>query len=262
MPSRNQELKWSSHILAVLLAVQCSLALADDWGSIRGQIVVEGEIPERLLLIAKGSNVKDKEICAAEDHYAEDLIIDKESKGLANVFVYLVKKPKSIHPDLIEPSMEAVSVNFKGCQLVPHCLVASIGQPIQVGNEDRIAHNLHHHAMKTAPLSGLNAPMEKDSAPLLFRKAEAWPFKLTCDFHPWTSGYWLIVDHPYAALTDKDGRFSIDNLPVGDHQFTIWHERVGYVERKFKVTVAAGDPVELPIMKLDITRFQKPSESK
>ena len=75
-------------------------------------------------------------------------------------------------------------------------------------------------------------------------------------------GYWLIVDHPYAALTDKDGWFSIDNLPVGEHQFKIWHERVGYVESKYKVTVSAGDPIDLPVIKLDITRLQKGPESK
>ena len=37
--------------------------------------------------------------------------------------------------------------------------------------------------------------------------------EVTCDFHPWMKVYWLILDHPYAALTDKDGRFHIENMP-------------------------------------------------
>jgi hypothetical protein len=248
-------------LVAAVLVPSVSLQ-ANDWGSIRGQIVVEGEIPERPLLIAKGANIKDKEVCAAEDHYAEDLIIDKDSKGLANVFVYLAKKPKSIHPDLIEPTTEAVPVTYKGCQLVPHCLICRTNQRLEIGSDDGLAHSPHIRPPKNHALGSLVPPNSSFKLEVQLRKAEALPFKASCDYHAWITGYWLIVDHPYAAITDKDGRFSIDKLPVGELQFKIWHETAGYVESKYKVTVAAGEPVELPIMKLDITRLQKPPESK
>lgn len=29
--------------------------------------------------------------------------------------------------------------------------------------------------------------------------------------------------------TDKDGRFRLENLPVGQHVFRVWHERLGYL---------------------------------
>ena len=35
----------------------------------------------------------------------------------------------------------------------------------------------------------------------------------------------LPLDHPYGAVTDADGNFTIKNLPVGTHKFRIWHER-------------------------------------
>lgn len=75
-------------------------AHADDWGTISGQIVVEGDVPDPVLLFAKDDDIKDKEVCATKDHYAEVLIVDPQTKGLANVFIYLAKKPKLIHPDL------------------------------------------------------------------------------------------------------------------------------------------------------------------
>lgn len=143
-------------VTAALLQVNC--LDADDWGSIRGQIVVEGEIPERPLLIAKGADIKDKEVCAAEDHYAEDLIIDKDSKGLANVFVYLAKKPKGIHPDLIEPITEAVPVTYKGCQLVPHCLICRTDQRIEIGSDDSTAHNPQIYPLKNQPIGSAVPP--------------------------------------------------------------------------------------------------------
>jgi hypothetical protein len=248
-------------IVAAILWPGVSLQ-ADDWGSIRGQIVVEGGIPERLLLIARGADIKDKEICAAENHYAEDLIIDKESKGLANVFVYLAKKPKSIHPDLIEPSTEAVPVTYKGCQLVPHCLICRTDQRIEIGSDDGTAHNPQIYPLKNQPLGSALAPNSSFKMEVQCRRAESMPFKASCDYHAWITGYWLIIDHPYAALTNTDGNFSIDNLPVGEHQFKIWHERVGYLENQYKVAVSGGDPVELPVMKLEITRLQKSAEVK
>ena len=243
-------------LLVPILLVSCAASRADDWGSIRGQIVVEGEIPERPLLIARGAGIKDTAVCAAEDHYAEDMIIDKESKGLANVFVYLAKKPKNIHPDLIEVSDKPVSFEIVGCQFKPHALFCRAGGQIEVKGTDTIAHNHHLYPLKNSSSCSLVSP---GGGTDLYRPqvAESLPFTVRCDFHTWMSGYWLIVDHPYAALTDKDGKFSINNLPAGDHEFKIWHERVGYVERKHKVTVSAGDPVELPVMKLDITRLQK-----
>lgn len=249
-------------VLGVLIAAQCCHSQADEWGSIRGQIVVEGEIPERQLLIAKDANVKDQQVCAAKDHYAEDLLIDKESRGLANVFVYLAKKPKSIHPDLVEPGKSDVSFAHEGCQFMPHCLVVRVGQTIQIGNEDAISHNTHAYPSRNSVISVGFAPMMKEPLPYRCRIAEAFPFKVGCDYHPWMIGYWLIVDHPYAALTDKDGKFQIDQLPVGEHTFKIWHERSGYLERSFKITVTAGDAVELPTMKLDLIRLEVPTATK
>ena len=64
----------------------------------------------------------------------------------------------------------------------------------------------------------------------------------------------MVVDHPYAAVTDKEGKFTIPNLPVGEHEFRVWHERSGYLDRKYAVKVTKGDvalkPLEVSVDKL------------
>ena len=74
-----------------------------------------------------------------------------------------------------------------------------------------------------------------------YKISESLPLKVACDFHPWMQAYWMVVDHPYAAVTDKDGKFTIPNLPVGEHEFRVWHERKGYLNRKYAVKVQTGD---------------------
>ena len=68
----------------------------------------------------------------------------------------------------------------------------------------------------------------------------------------------MVIDHPYAALTDKDGKFQIDNQPVGEHNFRIWHERFGDINKKYSVSVTAGDCVELPAVSVSLDKLTSP----
>ena len=45
-----------------------------------------------------------------------------------------------------------------------------------------------------------------------------------CDIHPWMRAWWLIVDHPYAAISGKDGKFTIEKVPAGTQEFTAWQD--------------------------------------
>src|SRR5258708_11342366 len=55
--------------------------------------------------------------------------------------------------------------------------------------------------------------------------------------------YHFPIDHPYVAVTDKDGKFKIEGLPAGKHSFNVWHERgpgsSQLLERKLVITIDA-----------------------
>ena len=61
--------------------------------------------------------------------------------------------------------------------------------------------------------------------------------------------YHLALDHPYAALTDANGQFSIADLPPGKHVFMVWHEAAdgGFVERKLSVEVKSGETTQVDV---------------
>jgi uncharacterized protein (DUF2141 family) len=48
-----------------------------------------------------------------------------------------------------------------------------------------------------------------------------------------------VVDHPYYAVTNDDGSFSIQGLPPGTYTVEAWHEKLG--TKTMQVTVAAQE---------------------
>lgn len=48
-------------------------------------------------------------------------------------------------------------------------------------------------------------------------------FTMQCGFHAYMESWALVVDHPYYAITDQDGRFEIGDIPPGTYRVTIWH---------------------------------------
>ena len=44
------------------------------------------------------------------------------------------------------------------------------------------------------------------------------------------TGYLIIRSDPYMTISAADGTFEIKNIPVGEHEFQLWHEQAGYVK--------------------------------
>jgi Polysaccharide lyase family 4, domain II len=57
------------------------------------------------------------------------------------------------------------------------------------------------------------------------------------------TAYWLVLDHPYFAVTDKDGNFEIKNVPAGTQKLVVWHEAASYVTPTSgeSITIKAND---------------------
>lgn len=234
-------MKKSLLTFACLLLASAGVQAA-EWGNISGKFVYDGDVPEPKLLHAKGANVKDGAVCAAQAVYKDDLVVDPDSKGIANVFIFLYRAPKDIHPEAANPEPK-VYFDQENCVFSPHALVVQAGQTVEVLNSDPIAHNTHTYPLRNAAQNILIAPEsgKGDGVDIETSTREILPHKVQCDYHPWMLAYWLVLDHPYAAASDAEGNFTIKNLPVGDHEFRVWHERAGWVEKKYKVSVKAGD---------------------
>ncbi len=125
----------------------------------------------------------------------------------------------------------------------PHVLLVQVGQPLLVVSGDPIPHNTHTRPKRNNEFNQLIAPEDRSGKPCNYPKPESGPLPVVCDFHNWMKAYHFPLDHPYAAVTDKDGKFKIEGLPAGKHSFNVWHERgpgdSQLLDRKLQITIEA-----------------------
>ena len=254
-------------VVALAVAPCCvDRAQAGDTGNVTGQFVLDGEIPKLAPLVKEGDgSVKNAEVCAKQSIPDESLVVDASSKGIANIFVYLQKPPADMPADAKESKEKIVKFDQKNCRFIPHALILRTDQSIAILSDDPISHNTHVYPIRQDGKNQVLAPNDRSgNVKWEFTQPEKMPTTVKCDIHSWMEARWLIIDHPYAAITDKDGKFKIENVPVGEHKFLIWHERAGWVfgadKRSIPVTVEAGKTTQLgnaASMSVPVANFEK-----
>lgn len=142
------------------------------------------------------------------------------NKGLKDVVVAIKGVSKSTGE-----SAEPLILDQKGCEYSPYITAVQTGQKIVVRNSDPVFHNVD-----VIPAVEGNKPANKAQGPgapditISFPKEETF-LRFKCDVHPWMFSYVTIVDNPYFAVTDKDGKYTIKDVPPGKYTLTAGHRK-------------------------------------
>ncbi len=158
--------------------------------------------------------------------------------GLANVFVYLKAGPagKTYTPPTETPVLDQVN-----CFYEPYVMGVMTNQKFKIRNSDALMHNVH-----ALPKPGTSNKEFNVGQPVKgMEKEQAFPsrevmVKFKCDVHPWMFAYVGVMDHPYFAVTDKNGNFKLPaDLPAGTYTLVAYHLKAG--EQTQEITVADAD---------------------
>jgi len=202
--------------LAALIVLAPSAALAG--GSISGTIRAE-KVPRDLPAV---KIAKDAPVCGKEA--AREAPVVSPDGGLANVVVWV----KGVKPPAPPPPTKGAAVDQVACRYTPHVQAVTVGTQLQVLNNDAVFHNVHGTVQTgSSPLTVFNVamPFKGGKSPQLLKRPGA--IKLRCDAgHAWMSAYVHVFDHPWYAVTDQRGRFTIKDVPPGKYTVELWHEPI------------------------------------
>ena len=201
-------------------------------GDVTGSVVFDGTAPknEPIRMNADPTCLKQ----ATGEQTQETYAVGADGKSLANVFVYVKDGLGSYSYD---PPTGSVTIDQKGCRYHPHVFGMRTGQKLEILNSDPTLHNIHATPKSNSEFN-TGQPIQGMTTTHTFSKQEIMvPFK--CDVHGWMNAYVGVVDHPYFAVTDKDGKFELKTLPPGTYTIEAWHEKMGTQEQK--VTIGAKE---------------------
>ena len=233
-------------------------------GTLTGRFVYAGTPPTVPLLEV----YRDEAFCGTHGLTDETLVVGPEG-GVRNVIVWLDVKASGRTPTFdAQPPAPAVLDNA-GCRFEPRVVLLQTEQELRITNSDPVAHNAAASLNRNLPF---NVLVEPQGAPVTqtLAEPERLPVPIACSIHPWMQAWLLVQDHPYMAVSDADGRFTIEKLPPGEWTFVAWQEQAGYLQQvehsgtpqtwtkgRFTVTVPASGGIDLGTVRLAAELFPK-----
>jgi plastocyanin len=113
-------------------------------------------------------------------------------------------------------------INQKGAAFSPHVLPVMVGTTVEWPNEDDIFHNVFSISeAKQFDLDLYKHPVVKRVTFDKPGRVDAF-----CSIHKAMNCVILVLENPYFAATDDQGRYLIANVPPGTYKLKAWHERL------------------------------------
>ena len=213
------------------VALGYDVGAVSNGGSIRGTITFAGDAPEATPVEV----TKDTKVCAQTQKYDESLVVG-DNKGIKNVVISITNIASG------KDFGAAMALDQKECVYTPHIVLTQAGADLEILNNDGILHNIHTYS-EANPAFNQAQPKFKKKLKKKFEHPET--IRVECDAHGWMRGWVVVMDHPYYAVTDEAGAFSLAEVPAGEYELKIWHETLG--ETMQKVTVEAGDEAHVAV---------------
>jgi plastocyanin len=163
------------------------------------------------------------------------------NKELADVVVMV----KGVTGKSTGASATPAVIDQKGCTYTPQILAVQTGQKLIIKNSDPVLHNVH-----TTPTAAGNKEENQAQMPngpdlsMSFPAPETF-LRFKCDVHPWMFAWVTIVDHPYFAVTGKDGAFKISNVPPGKYTLSALHRKAAPAGVDKEIEVKEGAPAKV-----------------
>jgi plastocyanin len=143
-------------------------------------------------------------------------VTDQSGKPVNNAIVSAYSQSKQKLP-LSNPE-KTIIVDQINKEFVQHVTPIQVGTAINFPNHDQI----RHHVYSLSPAKNFEIPLYKGIPvePIAFEQEGV--VVLGCNIHDKMSAYIVVIDSPFFAKTEDQGRASL-TLPTGEYELHFWH---------------------------------------
>ncbi len=134
-----------------------------------------------------------------------------------NIIVYIEQAPVGA----TEPT-KAATLRQHDERFLPHVLPVVRGTTVAFPNDDPLFHNVF--SLSRAKSFDLGRYARGSARSVTFDRSGI--VQVFCHIHSDMSAVALVLDNPYFAVPDAEGRYTIPHLPPGDYTVVAWHERI------------------------------------
>ena len=236
-----------AHSLAVCLSALAPLAAAQSGyqvvpvtnaGTIAGSVKWSGPKPAAPTFPIN----KDEQVCDPNGQKTRDLerLVLGPDGGVANTVVYL--KEIGSGKAFSFPEVRR-SLNQKHCRYEPHILLVPQKEALQMRSSDPVLHTVHMSGAAT-----FNLPFPFVDRVVSHDMDYSGIADVRCNGgHTWMNAELFVAPHPYYAVTDESGNFTLSDVPPGEYTVTAWHEGWTLSKSEFAVDVLTQQRIKRPV---------------
>ncbi len=182
------------------------------------------------LVIAGSTTAEEAEDAGDSGGTISGTIEVRRLRNAKDVLVYLENVEGKFEPPQENPLIDQKDLTF-----IPHVLPVLVGTTVLFTNNDKVKHNVF------SPSKCCKFNLGTYDAGVVREVTFDTPgvTNVLCNVHTEMSAFIIVLQNPYFAITDPDGKFSIKSIPPGTYIIKTWHEKLR--EKEQDVTVVEGE---------------------
>ena len=217
-------------IISLLIITSCN---AYAQGTLKGRVLFDGAAPP----VEKVEVKSDVPVCGT--HQEVPKIALGADQGIANVVIRILGAAGKA--EIKKGHLDQVN-----CQFVPHVQAVPTGSTLTVTSSDSVLHNAH--AFNEDGSTAFNVAVPIIGMEINKKLTQPGVLKLRCDAgHTWMSGYIIVLDEPYYAVTDANGNFSIQGVPPGKYEVEIWQKWLGKSRQRLEIKEGQNEALTITL---------------
>ncbi len=215
----------------------------DHGGSVKGNIRLVGKVPKaRAFHLIHAPNI---EFCSRiSDGHGHRILYDfvvSDTGALKDTVIAIqgIKKGKPF-------PRQMQKITLDRCQASKYVIGYKNGEDILLENMDPIKHEVVVYEVNGVykfQTTNKNVLGKRTQVRSTFMKPGSHEMIVKCNLHPFLQTRGYMVENPYFAISDEQGRFQIDDIPPGTYEIVAWHPFIPV--QKGTITIAAGKEAEI-----------------